>query len=302
VNRIVYIPLLYSVLYALLAPRLARHLPGRHATWLLSAGGFVVAGTAGWSLALLAFPLLSRVPWLAEAWSWSESAVDRYHPVPLWVSAIAAPVLLVLLARTFAGVVTQIRRLVAARELAARFPGTGGDLVVVDDANLQAAAIAGRGGRIVISSSVLAELTPEERTVVLEHERSHLRHRHYLHHAAVALAAAGNPLMHRFPAALALATERWADEDAARTGSRAAVARTLVRLAAQQNRSGSRPGLAIAATDTESRVDSLLGGEQPRRFILELVALVVLVDALSCAIGAGRETELIFEWAMDAFN
>ena len=67
---------------------------------------------------------------------------------------------------------------------------------------------------------MLRSLDGAQRRALLAHERSHPRHRHHLHHTACQFAAAVNPLLRRLPAAVELATERWADEDAAAASSR----------------------------------------------------------------------------------
>jgi hypothetical protein len=57
-------------------------------------------------------------------------------------------------------------------------PLAGSQAVVVDHPERTAYAVPGRHGRIVVSSSSLAALTPSQLQVVIGHEAAHLRYRH----------------------------------------------------------------------------------------------------------------------------
>jgi beta-lactamase regulating signal transducer with metallopeptidase domain len=147
----------------------------------------------------------------------------------------------------------------------------------------------------------LRALDAGERRAVLAHERSHLRHRHHLHHAAGQLAAA-NPLLARLPAALLLATERWADEDAARTVRRDTVARALTRSASRrQPRAGAGVVLAVAAELIAARVHALQE-PPPRPTAWRVTALLtVLLVCAASALAAAQQTERLFEVAKNAY-
>lgn len=122
-----------------------------------------------------------------------------------------------------------------------------------------AVAIPGRHGGVLVSRGLLRDLTSEELHVVFQHETSHLRHRHHRYLAAGALASAVLPPLRSLAARLRLATERWADEDAAEaTGDRAAVARTIAKVALAQPR-GPGPASAFAESGIVERVEALLG-------------------------------------------
>jgi Zn-dependent protease with chaperone function len=122
-----------------------------------------------------------------------------------------------------------------------------------------AVAIPGRHGGVLVSRGLLRDLTSEELHVVFQHETSHLRHRHHRYLAAGALASAVLPPLRSLAARLRLATERWADEDAAEaTGDRAAVARTIAKVALAQPR-GPGPVSAFADSGVVERVEALLG-------------------------------------------
>jgi Zn-dependent protease with chaperone function len=112
---------------------------------------------------------------------------------------------------------------------------SGGELIVVRSPELLAHAIPGRGkvpGRILVSDSMLRALDGPERRVLLEHERSHLRHRHDRYLRLSRLAARINPLLRPSIEATDFLLERWADEDAAdAVGSRRLAARALAHAA-----------------------------------------------------------------------
>ncbi|MEU8117993.1 M56 family metallopeptidase [Spirillospora sp. NPDC049024] len=122
-----------------------------------------------------------------------------------------------------------------------------------------AVAVPGRRGGVLVSRGLLRKLTAEELHVVFEHESSHLRHRHHRYLAAGALASAVLPPLRPLAARLRLATERWADEDAAEaTGDRAAVARTIAKVALAQPRDPG-PLSAFAESGVVERVEALMG-------------------------------------------
>ncbi|MEU9874438.1 M56 family metallopeptidase, partial [Actinomadura sp. NPDC048021] len=122
-----------------------------------------------------------------------------------------------------------------------------------------AVAVPGRHGGVLVSRGLLRDLTSEELHVVFQHETSHLRHGHHRYLAAGALASAVLPPLRSLADRLRLATERWADEDAAEaTGDRAAVARTIAKVALAQPRDPG-PVSAFAESEVVERVEALLG-------------------------------------------
>jgi Zn-dependent protease with chaperone function len=153
-----------------------------------------------------------------------------------------------------------LRRLGALRSayrLAASLPAQTGELLVVPSSDRQAFALPGRPGRIVVSSSALRSLDAAQRKALLAHERAHLVHRHDLHQAAVAVAAALNPLLFRLPSAIRLSCERWADEDAAAGVGRGTVAEALIRLGLAVRIAPMAAALAVGGADVTERVQAL---------------------------------------------
>jgi beta-lactamase regulating signal transducer with metallopeptidase domain len=195
------------------------------------------------------------------------------------------------------------RAVLGAFRLAAAVAPHGAELAVIDDPYALACAVPGRPGRIVASTGLLRSLDAAERRAVLAHERSHLRHVHHLHHAAGQLAAAGSPLLRRLPAALTLATERWADEDAARAVRRDTVARALTHAATPARVISGHAGvvLAVGAEQVAARVHALYA-PPPRPTAWRIAALItVLVVCAVSTLAAAHETERLFEAAKNAY-
>jgi beta-lactamase regulating signal transducer with metallopeptidase domain len=287
-----WLPLLVAALFGAAAPRLVPLLPPREATWLLSLGGSVAALSAAAVPFALAALLLAQAPPVAHAGDWSAAALRAHAPVDREVQSVALA-----LALAAAGLVLYagVRRALAVRSAYRSCrelpPGTG-DLVVVPSAPAVAWAVPGRPGRIVVARLLLDEFSPPERRAVLAHERSHLRHGHHWHLAAVALAAAVNPLLAGLRGAAAQAVERWADEDAAaELGDRGAVATALGRAA--RLGAAPAPGLAATAGAIPLRVAALLApAPRSRPLALALVALALLAGAAAALLFDARVEDL----------
>lgn len=242
----VYMPLVITGVFGLIAPTLARRLPPRLATWLLSAGALFAAMATMATLGLLALPQCVQVPAVARWGGWSDRSLAHLDPVRAPVAVAAAVALTGLLAHAVAVGAARSRALRSAHRLAATI-SPGGELVVVPSASREAFCLPGRPGRIVVTSAMLRALDARQRRALLAHERTHLYARHHCHHIAVRVSAALNPLLRPVVGAVALSCERWADETAAEASDRQAVATALVRAALGQH--GQLPGIALAATD-----------------------------------------------------
>lgn len=264
----------------LVAPRL----PPRLASWLFTGACLVLAACSTAALMLLAFAGLSLIPAVADAGHWSPQALRDLDGVDVPVSIAGGGllvVLAVLLVRTAVRYVRWARRL--SRELDAHCRD-GGVVVLPGDEPLAFAA-PGRGGRIAISSGMLAVLTSRERCALLAHERAHLTSRHHVFLIALTLSATLNPLLRPLSAAACFTLERWADETAARqVGDRTIVAHAVAKaaLAGRPHR-----GLVLNAGGgpVPRRVSALLrepaGGKAGRGMVALLSAFVLGVAALS---------------------
>jgi Zn-dependent protease with chaperone function len=297
----VYLPLLFSGLFGVAAPRLALRLPPSVGTWVLGIGGLFTAAGSVASLALLGFTLVGQSPLLAAQGRWSDATLRHADPVAVPVAVLALMVLAVLAVRVALAGTRRLLALRAAFGLAASLPG--GELAVLDHPDRQAFAIPGRPGRIVVSSGLLRSLDAAERRAVLAHERAHLEHRHHLHHTFAHLAAAANPLLYRLPSAMALSTERWADEAATARCQRGTVADALLHTALGA-RLITAPAVVLAAGTTEVAIRvRALRAPAPRLAVWRLALLLALLVATAAAVlEAAHDTERLFEFAQAAYR
>lgn len=296
-----YLPLLLSAVFGWAAPLLARRLPPQVATWLLSAGGLIAAAASSVSLGLLALDALAQAPLLAARGQWSGAVLRHHDPLSVPVGALAVVAVGIFALRFLRTGSRRWAALVDARRLAAALPGGTGELSVVDVGDRHAFAVPGRPGRIAVTTGMLRSLDGSQRRALLAHERSHLRHHHHLHHTACQLAAAVNPLLRRLVVAVELATERWADEDAAAVCARTTVAGALARAATGNRLGAPAVVLAAAATDVAYRIGALRD-PAPRLawWRIGLPGGLLLVTAVAVAI-AMRDTEQLFDLAERAY-
>ncbi|MFG2729209.1 M48 family metalloprotease [Streptomyces canus] len=293
----VYIPLLVTVVLAVLAPRAARRPAPRPAAWSLACAALVTA--AGWlgSLALLAFTGFAQIPEVAEEGHWSVAALRAQDPVSLAVAAVSALTLAAGLVSLGVAAVRQGGHVLWARRECGRMPGDT-ELVVLDDEAPQAFALPGGPGRIVVSRGMLRCLGDAEREALLAHERAHLRGRHHLFQTLWRLTEAVNPLLRPLAEAGGFVLERWADEEAAaRIGSRTVVARAVGRAALA---SAGMPGpAALAATGgaVPQRVRALLAPPPPRRTLPFAAGALLLTLCCASLANAASDSESLVDSA-----
>jgi len=298
----VYLPLVMSVLFGLLAPQLARRLPPARATWLLSIGSVILAASAAIALALLALTFLGQLPGIASFGHWTVGALRRHDPVHRSVALAALVAIPVLAALVVRATIRRTQAIVDAYRTCRRLPDQGTGLVVLSEPGITAYAVPGRPGRIVVSRELLTVLSPAQRRVVLAHEQAHLDRHHYRHVALVTVAAALNPALFRLPRAVVFATERWADEAAAAAIGNRAVAATA--LARTRLLSGSRvpsPGcaMAAAATHVTARVQALLAEPPRTRPVLTAIVIGIVVVAAFAVGDASWDAHQLFELAQN---
>jgi Zn-dependent protease with chaperone function len=266
--------------FGLLGPALAHRGRPAATAWLLTIASCIAAVASTVALAMLALPLLGQDDTLADEFHWSATVLAKDSPAGRSVAVSAAALLLVLLGRAALVVVQRQRAARAARAHVRRLGSPAGGLVVAEDATLDAFALA--GARVIVATTgLLKMLPPGERRAVLEHERSHLVHRHHALVLVASAAAALNPLLWRVPASVGYVAERWADEDAAGATSRPVAAAALARVAtAKPTR---RPVAAIAAaagvTRRISALQALPPTAQPVAFVVPVLFVAAAVIA-----------------------
>ncbi|MFD4526948.1 M56 family metallopeptidase [Streptomyces sp. NPDC058470] len=293
----VYIPLLVTVVLAMLAPRAARRPAPRPAAWSLACAALVTA--TGWlgSLALLAFTGFAQIPEVAEEGHWSVAALRTQDPVSLAVAALSALTLTAGLVSLGVAAVRQGRHVLWARRECHRVPGDT-ELVVLDDEAPQAFALPGAPGRIVVSRGMLRCLGDAEREALLAHERAHLRSRHHLFQAVWRLTAAVNPLLRPLAEAGGFVLERWADEEAAaHVGSRTVVARAVGRAALASVGAGRPAALAATGGEVPQRVRALLAPPPARRALPFVAGALLLTLCCASLANAASDSESLVDSA-----
>ncbi len=317
---LIYLPLAAPLLAAAGARPIASRLPPQAATWLLTAAAVALAGLSTAVLGLLALTAVLRIPLVAALGDMSAQVIRRHDPASL--SAAVAACALLAAATLAAGRAAwrRARALVAAARHARCLPGSG-QVVVVPDGAADAYAVPGWPGRIVVTAGMLDALNPDERRVLLEHERAHAAGHHYLFTALTYFAAAANPLLRPVAAAVTYTVERWADEQAARAcGDRRIAARAIGKAAlasaggmtagARARRPAGVAAVGIAGAAALRGADRLRGaGPVPRRvaallappprirpLLVVAFAAIVLVSGVS-ALEAARDLHAIVELA-----
>lgn len=283
----------------LIGPVLARRLPPREATWIISVGAVMVAFTGGVVLVLIGASLLGQLCDLLGLGHWSGTTLRDHAPTEPGVGALA------LLAATLSAGALALVASHRGRELWHAYRACdgvpdGSRLVVVEDPGAGAVAIPGRPGHVVVSRGLLASLSPFERRVLLAHERAHLAAGHHWHRSVVAVAAAANPLLRPLVSSVNYTTERWADEIAAsEVGDRPGVARAVARVAllTGHRAASSPPVLAIDGRPVTARVSALLEDAPRQRPILTAGAICLLVLGLLAALMVEKDVEHLFELA-----
>ncbi|MFI6600532.1 M56 family metallopeptidase [Nonomuraea sp. NPDC050536] len=281
-----------SIVTAVAAGPLSRRLSPRAATWTLTIVGVVLSATSMATLALLATGGILESPKVAALGHLSVRFLRRMQP-PESVAEAAGALLVASVCGAVYVLVRQVLALRAAARTAAGLPGSGPVSLIEDDETIDAFALPGRPGRIVVSTGMLAVLEEGERAALVAHERAHLECRHHLFRAAVRVASAANPLLRPLRPAVAFASERWADERAASTvGDRRCIAQAIAKAAIAARSGTSRFGKAYSAAlgfgpwerpgPVPRRVQALLKPPPRRRpeFALAVAGLLIAVAAV----------------------
>jgi hypothetical protein len=308
---LLYLPLVIPALAGAAARPLAARLEPRHATWLLTIAAVALAACSMAALALLAAYAAARAPFLAAAGDYSIQVFRRGDPIPVAVGIAAA------LALSGGAVAVAVMFRNRARALAESYRRAAGlqpedGIVVVPGPDIEAYALPGMPGRIVVSGRLLDCLDGRRRAALIAHEQAHLAGRHHLFAAVTGLAAAANPLLIPVARAVDYTLERWADEHAAVvTSDRRLVARTIGQVALLAGTGSGRPaGLALGiirpgtartslawAGPVPRRVAALLTTPPRRQLLLLTVCALVVLSAAAAALLAAADLHALIELA-----
>ncbi|MFG2955020.1 M56 family metallopeptidase [Streptomyces sp. NPDC048291] len=302
----VYLPLLLSLVAPLAARPLSERCEPRLATWLLTSLSLVLGTASTTALGLLAVTGLIRIPQLAGLGHWSAPSAQHDDPAQLPVALIAGLLLGAALFAAARMLWRRARTLAAATLDAACMPTRDGTVVVEDEAP-DAYALPGLPGRVVVSTGMLHTLDATEHTILLAHERAHLRAHHYAFVALAQFGAAANPLLRPLADAVTYTIERWADENAAgATGDRRRVARTVGKAALAAHHTparaagatlgilGRRAPLAKAGP-VPRRVAALLAPPLGRHPALTAATALILTSAILATAEAAHDLHLLLK-------
>ena len=236
-------PALVAVAALVIAGSFHRDLPPRAAAFVLTGAIVAAAATTIWSIALLA------ADFLLDRFGWCRETLHGHVHVPALLG-VAALV-------TVACGAMSVTRSLSRHRRARRGPIPDGDLYVIQSESPTAFAVPGRHPHVVVSTGMLDLLDADEQRAMLAHERAHLRHRHHRLIVATEVAASMLPPLWLPARRVRFATERWADQDAAReVGDANIVARAIARAALARSDSFG-PELALYGSDVAARIDAL---------------------------------------------
>jgi beta-lactamase regulating signal transducer with metallopeptidase domain len=306
-----YLPLVIPALAGAAARPLAARMEPRQATWLLTSATVALAACSTAALALLAAFAAARAPALAALGHYSQSVMRHVDPISVPTGAVAA------LALAAAAVWVAVMFRSRARALAESYRRAAGldsrdSIVVVPGPAIEAYALPGRPGRIVVSGRLLDRLDTGRRTALIAHEQAHLAGRHHLFAAMARLAAAANPMLLPVARSVEYTVERWADEHAAAvTGDRRLVAETIGQVALLASPGPRRvPTMALGiigplaqrvsvawAGPVPRRVAALLTGPPRRRTVLVAASAAIVLLAGVSALEAARDLHALLELA-----
>lgn len=155
-----------------------------------------------------------------------------------------------------------------------------------------------------MAGSLLRALSAAERKVVLAHERTHLESGHHWHRSGVSLAVAIDPLLFPLRGAVAYATGRWADEQAAMAvGDRREAPGPIARIAIlTAGAAGRQPVLAAGEYAVAARVSALLVDAPRAPPALYVLLLALLAVGFGATLALEKEVEHLFELARDVYS
>ena len=173
----------------------------------------------------------------------------------------------------------RVSRVVFARFRAVRSVAAGERVSIVTDTRFIAYAIPSKAGCVVVSTGLLASLSPTERRAVFAHERAHLQLGHHRHTLLAEVCVAVLPILRQLAGQLRHATERAADEAAAeQVNSRPAVARAIGTAALGPSASALP---ALGGGSVARRVEALLWPDREQLASRPVSSLAVVILAIA---------------------
>ncbi|GGQ19069.1 M56 family metallopeptidase [Streptosporangium pseudovulgare] len=249
------VPVVMVALIALLADRLPPSPAAKILAW--SAAGAALASL----LNVVAFTVkaVAEIPVVADCFEWSyQTVIDDTRQVR-WVPWLSS-ILMVSAAVAVRNVVARYRR---GRAWALRFGEAESHdrIVVVPSEEIEAFAVPGRPGHVVVTTGMRKILTDDQYGALVAHERAHLEHDHFKLMLLSDLAGAVHPALRWVSDRVGYLVERAADEHAAETvGDRRILAQAIGTAALA---AGGRPPLRLGPLASFARPGR--AGVIPRR-------------------------------------
>ncbi|MFL5995830.1 MAG: M56 family metallopeptidase [Streptomyces sp.] len=287
------VPLMLPFALPPLARRVVDRVRPEAALWVLTSASVALAVGVVACLGVLLLPVALSLPVVAGLAHLIQPFEAGPTTLVMAVSVFAGGALAVTCITAVRRTRSEVRRLRSAHVDVVGLPDADG-LCVVDDARADAYALPGgrrSTSRIVVTTGMLRALTPDEREVLLAHERAHLAGRHHLFLAAAQLAGWCHPALAAVAPQVSFAAERAADEAAALAAGDRTLAATAVghaALATSRTRTV-RPSIAPSAVTgpVPARVKALLAHAPARRLAPVLLAFVVLIGLAGASALAG---------------
>ncbi|CAL9528556.1 hypothetical protein SUDANB176_04002 [Streptomyces sp. enrichment culture] len=255
----VFLPLVLPLTAWPIARLAEQHLHPRTATRMLTMVAATMATCSTLCLGLVMVVGTAQLPGNPLPDGWSDPEVRAAVPYDEVVGKAAIPALCAVVLACARILWRHARTRRRAHRALAGLPDT--EVAVLPDGTPYAYALPGTAShrdRVVVTTALLGHLAPAERRALFAHERAHLAARHHRFLLAVRLAAHANPFLRPLHTAVSYTTERWADEEAARTvGSRRTVA-TAIGRAALASRPAPLPTAFASPGPIPRRVAALL--------------------------------------------
>jgi hypothetical protein len=296
----IYLALAAAVVVSRVAEPMTRRLAPKAAAWVLAAAALTAGLIWVVGLGCLAAATLGRLGTFDRLGHWSSAILRAHTPVPVGAGMVSVA-LLIFVAASLGGAVLRLTRgLREVRMLRASISGDRcGDLTIIHSAEPEAVAVPGWRGSIVVTSGMLQVLDPDERAVLLAHERSHLRSAHWVFRLATRFGTAMLPTVKPAIASCDRALERWADEVAAvEVGDRHLTARSVAKAAlATTDYRRSSLSLAFAEGAVGERVQALLAPRRTSSWRPTLLLAFLATLGAAALLEAGRELDALFDLA-----
>ncbi len=271
------LPALAVTLLAFALTAAPRSLPPRATTWTITLVLVAAATAVVATVASVSVMFLGQVTDTFDLFGWCRALASHHDRISPLVGAASLA--------SAAWMIVSASRALARRRAATRGLPRSDEAVQIIASDVPVAfAVPGRPGHVVVSSGMLAVLTPAEREVVFAHEHAHLRHRHHLHLGIAEVISGALPFLGRLRTTVRFATERWADEDTAKQlGDRGVVASAIGR-AALASSPAAYPALSIGGGDVVARMEAMLA--QPTQTGPHLVIAAVTLTTIGALAGS----------------